>query len=131
MIAINYTNQVGQIIRNILKAHRKEGLQPALNYSKPEIYELRLHEGKSYGVLESVIWLGDGLPDEDFALEPDKQLAEYGKETEYCLCDISDDDFVQAKLISTGDDESGRESDVSGMGPSERVCDPVYDLVSF
>lgn len=67
-VAINYSSTVEQVIRNILKAHKREGLRPALQYTQPEQYELRLHEG-------------DGMPDEDFFLERGKPLSEYGKET--------------------------------------------------
>ena len=79
---INYSNTVEQIIRTILRVHKSEGMRPALQYGQPDQYELRLHEG-------------DGCPDEDFELERDKQLSEYGKETEYCLCEAFDDDFQQ------------------------------------
>ena len=88
VLNINYTNTVEQIIRIILRTHKNESMRPALQYDQPEQYELRLHEG-------------DGIPDEDFELERDKQLEEYGKETEYCLCDAFDDDFVMEKVIGT------------------------------
>jgi len=67
-VSINYSSTVEQVIRLILREHKREGLRPALQYDQPEQYELRLHEG-------------DGLPDEDFFLEREKPLSEYGKET--------------------------------------------------
>jgi hypothetical protein len=67
-VSINYSSTVEQVIRLILKAHKQEGIRPALQYNQPEQYELRLHEG-------------DGMPDEDFFLERQKPLSEYGKET--------------------------------------------------
>lgn len=100
-LSLKYTNTVQQTIRIILKKHKNEGIRPALQYGQPEQYELRLHEG-------------DGLPDEDFDLEGEKQLIEYGKETEYCLCDAFDDDFEMAKVI-----------DASGAGRETVVPDSI------
>ena len=73
-----------------------------------------------------MLWIiGDGLPDEDFELEVDKQLDKYGKETEYCLCEILDDDFVMAKVISSGKsvDESRESLITPGILPDGKdVC---------
>jgi len=73
----------GKAIVRVLAVHKEKGLQPALAYSNPQIYELCMHEG-------------DGEPDRDFAFDKNKKVKEHYNPqrpdvNEYCLCESDDD----------------------------------------
>lgn len=78
-ILVHDSNTFHEIIKKILNVHKITYLQPPLRHTSPQLYELRMHEG-------------DGEPDRDFpALERTKQLKNFN-ESEYCLCEIEDED---------------------------------------
>ena len=68
---------IGELIKTILKQHESEDLDPPLDYSTPNRYELRMHEG-------------DGEPDRDFPAYNLEQLLRNIESDEFCLCEIED-----------------------------------------
>lgn len=65
------------VINIVLATHKEQGIQPPLDYNRPQNYELRIHEG-------------DGEPDRDFPpLDLTKKLKNFNLE-DYCLCEIDD-----------------------------------------
>ena len=65
------------VINIVLATHKEQGIQPPLDYNRPQNYELRIHEG-------------DGEPDRDFPpLDLNKKLKNFNLE-DYCLCEIDD-----------------------------------------
>jgi hypothetical protein len=78
-ILVHDSNTFHEIIKKILTVHKTTYIQPPLRHTSPQLYELRMHEG-------------DGEPDRDFpALDRTKQLKQFN-ESEYCLCEIEDED---------------------------------------
>ncbi|RYH15844.1 hypothetical protein EON65_31010, partial [archaeon] len=72
-VYVRETGTFGDLLKVILEEHKRQNLQPSLNYSSIDLYELRIHEG-------------DGEPDRDFdAFNNDKPLKQYEMD-EYCLC---------------------------------------------
>jgi len=102
IVFVPETSIVQDVIRQTLQSHQKKKLMPALEYTRPYLYELRIHEGMlCYTMLchsrclsPSTISLllhdasGDGEPDRDFpALELKKYLSDFNLD-EYCLCEV-------------------------------------------
>ena len=73
-MAVNSSLKIVDIIKKILSIHAKENILPPLDYQRPHIYRLRMHDA-------------DGEPDEDFKpFDSNLYLRDYGVQlNEYCL----------------------------------------------
>eukprot|EP01031_Cornospumella_fuschlensis_P031665 gene31665-38268_t len=72
-VYVRETGTFGDLLKVILEEHKRQNLQPPLNYSNLDLYELRMHDS-------------DGEPDRDFdPFSFEKTLKEYDMD-EYCLC---------------------------------------------
>lgn len=80
-IKMDETATVSVVIQSALREHRQRGILPPLEYSRPALYELRMHEG-------------EGEPDMDFAaFKPDDVVSSLfvtSQSNEFCLCSLND-----------------------------------------
>jgi hypothetical protein len=44
-VYVSETSNFNEIIQQILKTHREDGIVPPLHYNYPQYYDLRMHEG--------------------------------------------------------------------------------------
>lgn len=96
MVTIDEMDTVSEVLKKILKTHRKENKSPKLYYKNPDIYEIRMHEG-------------DGEPDKDFpALEKKNNWKQLSLD-ECCLCEK--DNISPAELLNKTNEIDEMDSD--------------------